>query len=174
MASEAKVQMVAGALCCLIGLAAIAYYAVGKFGDSELTRHGVRTQGVVMGKEMGDHRSPGESRDRDRYTYTLDVSYSHPGGSRIGHFQTYRSDYARYQPGDRIEVLYDPRNPSLARLADGQDFRSDGMPLAIGIIFAGAGICVLLQARQMASDEVAPDAPDLEEALRKAQDRRKI
>jgi Protein of unknown function (DUF3592) len=64
------------------------------------------------------------------------VRFDLPGGEPVEAQSTWGSRPARYREGDRVEILYDPRNPTHVRLP-GE--KAAGAFLTVALIAAGLG-----------------------------------
>lgn len=165
--TEARLTALGGILCLTAGLGGIGYYIGQRQVGVVLAARGVRTEGEVISRVR--RTNDGESDD-----YYLRVRYGGPGGSRIQTFKTYRIDYSYHDVGDRIPVIYDPQDPSVARLGGTMDVRASAAPAGIGGMLLVVGVWLLVRFRKGLKEDEEDDspAPDLEGALRLAKGKR--
>ena len=99
----------------ILGLALLFYGCVSGYRSHVLSRVGVTTQGRVVETERREHRSKDdEGRPTKDVYYRLLVEFSAADGAK--HRLTVDKS-STYPTGSTFKVLYDPRDPSSARIA---------------------------------------------------------
>lgn len=88
------------------------------------------SSGMIFNERRTDSVHTRHTRDQ---LAKLEVRYNAGGGSHTVLSKTASRSYGRYEPGDRISVLYDPENPGDGRVAGG-----GGSMLGIVLMVAGA------------------------------------
>src|SRR5687767_1229910 len=80
--------------------------------DAYLVEHGVKVQGTVLAHHQDWTRD--SHTDYKRYHYSLEVQYFDQVPSKS--FGVTKAVYDRVRSFQRVEVVYDPKNPTFAKL----------------------------------------------------------
>jgi hypothetical protein len=130
-----------GVVVCLYLLVMAAVFGLFSHEDREFARHAARTEGTVVALVA---RAPaGSTREPTVGTRTIalapKVTYS-VGGNTYTYTAAHGRYHQRIQIGDQLQVIYDPSDPSVARL------KGEGNVLVPGITmtFALAAVLVAL------------------------------
>lgn len=120
-----------------------------------LYRHGVTTQGRVVEAERHEHSSKDEEgRRTTSVSYHLMIEFATAGGAK--HRFTADMSLSTYGIGSTVRVLYDPKDPSNARIAELAAWKFWAEPLFYGLSgFLVVGFCIGLfffYQQQMISD----------------------
>lgn len=146
-----------GAFAMFAGLIVLCFAAVELQRDRTLSARGVRIRGVVVGRD----RDVDTSSKPRKESYYLSVGY----GSARQRFSVSRYVYDHSPTGSGMDVVYDPAQPSSARLAfdlsSGSAYLYPGL-FGLGLLGAGVGFFIASTRKQ------PEESMDLDDALSRA------
>ena len=140
---------VMGVLVCLYLLVMAAVFGVFSHEGRQFARHAARTEGTVVALVA---RAPaGSTREPTVGTRTValapKVTYS-VGGNTYTYTAAHGRYHQRIQVGDQLEVIYDPSDPSVARLQGEGNVLVPGITAAFGLAAVLVAL-ILLRTRRL-------------------------
>lgn len=155
----------------LLGLAGLFFIVLSVYQRKEeriLDDRGVQVVGTVQYGEVEiDTDQSGRSGQQRRASYSLHVTYPVGRGKWDHRFPVSKSTYRSHPFNSTVDVIYDPENPDLARLAGDLNTDQSGMSLVVGIGALCGTSALLVWARAVYNAE-RNDVPDLDETIRRA------